>query len=67
MKTISELAGEEFDCRKRFEAMGMMNSNFGTYEDRKKLAIDYAEARARWMAARSMLEAAMRQEQYCRE
>lgn len=58
-KTIAELAAEEFELSERVRSMGMSNTAGLDYEERKKNAIAYAEARAAAAQARRELDAAI--------
>ena len=45
MKTLDEVAGDEFEARMAVEGMSMMNTGGLSYQDRKMQAIEYAKAK----------------------
>ncbi len=58
-KTIAELAVEEFELRERLRYLGACNTSGLDYEERKKQATEYAEARAAAFSAWKALEDAI--------
>lgn len=60
MKTIAELAAESFDAQERVRGMAIQNVAGMDYEERKKAAIEYAEAQARAASAKAALDVAIR-------
>lgn len=60
MKTIAELADEEFKAREYLRMLSVQNVAGLDYEERRKSAIAYAEAQAKASAARAALDEAIR-------
>ena len=59
LANIEELAAQEFEARMHLEALGMMNTTGLSYDDRKKQAIEYAQARYDHAQVKSRLESAI--------
>lgn len=60
MKTIAELAAENFEAQERVSCMAIQNVAGMDYDERRKSAIAYAEAQARAVAAKAALDEAIR-------
>lgn len=59
MKTIAELAAENFEAQERLRGMAITNVPTD-YDERKKSAIAYAEAQAKAVATQRALDDAIR-------
>lgn len=60
MKTIAELAAENFEAQERVRGLAVMNVAGLDYDERKQSAIRYAEAQAAAAAAKYRLDEAIR-------
>lgn len=56
---LKQLAEEEFDARLRIEALEMISIAGMNYDERKKLAIDYATAKREYVQCKKALDIAI--------